>query len=113
MKLIGAGLPRTGTLSQKVGLEVVGHGPCYHMVELLARPEHVTYWEAAERGEVVDWDAHFMGYQSGVDFPVFRHYQALAKHYPDAKVVLSVRDPERWYDSALNTIYRASPAPLQ
>lgn len=113
LQVIGAGHGRTGTLSLKAALEELGFGPCYHMVELLAHPEHVTYWEAAERGEAVAWDALFAGYQSGVDFPVFRHYGALAEHYPDAKVVLSVRDPERWYDSALNTIYRAGPAPRQ
>lgn len=113
LQVIGAGHGRTGTLSLKAALEELGFGPCYHMVELLAHPEQVTYWEAAERGEAVDWDALFKGYRAGVDFPVFRHYRTLAEHYPDAKVVLTVRDPERWYESALNTIYRAGPAPLQ
>ncbi len=113
LQVIGAGHGRTGTLSLKAALEELGFGPCYHMVELLAHPEQVTYWEAAERGEAVAWDALFPGYQSGVDFPVFRHYAALAERYPDAKVVLTVRDPERWYESALNTIYRAGPPPLQ
>lgn len=32
MKLIGAGLRRAGTLSQKVALEMLGLGPCYRMV---------------------------------------------------------------------------------
>lgn len=113
LAVIGAGHGRTGTLSLKAALEELGFGPCYHVVELLAHPEQVSYWEAAERGEAVDWDTLFEGYKAGVDFPVFRHYGALAQHYSDAKVVLSVRDPERCYESALNTIYRAGPAPLQ
>ena len=36
MQVIGAGLPRTGTLSQKIALEMLGFGPCYHMVNVLA-----------------------------------------------------------------------------
>ncbi len=36
MKVIGAGLPRTGTLTQKVALEMLGLGPCYHWVDVLA-----------------------------------------------------------------------------
>lgn len=113
LKVIGAGHGRTGTLSLKAALEELGLGPCYHMIELLANPERVTFWEAVERGEAVSWDDLFEGYAAGIDFPVFRHYQTLAEYYPDAKVILSVRDPERWYESALNTIYRAGPPPLQ
>ncbi len=113
LEVIGAGHGRTGTLSLKAALEELGFGPCYHMVELLAHPEKVTYWEAAERDESVDWDALFEGYAAGVDFPVFRHYRTLAQNYPDAKVILTVRDPEKWYESALSTIYRAGPLPLQ
>lgn len=113
LEVIGAGHGRTGTLSLKAALEELGFGRCYHMVELLAQPQEVSYWEAAEKGESVDWDALFEGYRSGVDFQVFRHYGALAQHYPDAKVILTVRDPEKWYESALSTIYRAGPPPLQ
>ncbi len=113
LEVIGAGHGRTGTLSLKAALEELGFGPCYHMVELLVQLETVSYWEAAERGEPVDRDALFEGYGAGVDFPVFRHYGTLAQHYPDAKVILTVRDPEKWYQSALSTIYRAGPPPLQ
>ena len=113
LKVIGAGQGRTGTLSLKAALEELGFGPCYHMIELLAHPERISYWEAAERDEAVPWDELFEGYTAGLDFPVFRYYDTLAKRYPDAKVILTVRDPERWYESALNTIYRAGPPPLQ
>lgn len=113
LQVIGAGFGRTGTLSLKAALEALGFGPCYHMVELLAHPERVGHWEAAERGEPVDWDRLFEGYRAGVDFPVYRQYRALAERYPDAKVVLTVRDPEAWYRSVLATTYSASPPPLQ
>ena len=107
LKVIGAGFGRTGTLSLKAALERLGFGPCYHMVELLQHPEHVSYWEAAERGEKVAWDELFRGYQAAVDFPAYRQWEVLLNAYPDAKVVLSTRDPEAWWASANATIYRA------
>src|SRR4051794_12747379 len=62
LQVIGAGLGRTGTLSLKVALEQLGFDKCYHMVEVLAHPEHVRVWDAAARGEPVDWEALFRGY---------------------------------------------------
>jgi hypothetical protein len=80
------------------------------MIELLGHPEQVHFWEAASRGEAVDWDALFSGYQSIVDYPGCRYYRTLMEHYPDAKVILTVRDPERWYESARETIYKVGRA---
>lgn len=105
LKVIGAGLGRTGTLSLKAALEDLGFFRCYHMVEVLAHPEHVRVWDAAARGEPVDWEALLRGYQATVDWPACNFYAEFARLYPDAKVILTVRDPERWYDSALHTIY--------
>ncbi|MDX1523026.1 MAG: sulfotransferase [Anaerolineae bacterium] len=109
LKVIGAGFGRTGTVSIKAALEELGFGKCYHMVELLQQPEQVVYWEAASRGEAVDWDTLFAGYQASIDFPSYRYYREQLEHFPEAKVLLSVRDSEKWYESALNTIYRAEP----
>lgn len=83
------------------------------MVELLAQPERVVHWEAAEAGREVDWDALFEGYRAAVDFPTYRQYRALAARYPEAKVILTVRDPVAWHQSALSTTYSASPPPLR
>jgi sulfotransferase family protein len=105
IKVIGAGLGRTGTLSLKMALEELGFVKCYHMTEVLANLEHVRAWDAAARGETIDWEALFQGYQATVDWPGCTFYEELMRRYPEAKVVLSVRDPERWYDSALKTIY--------
>ena len=105
LKVIGAGLGRTGTLSLKVALEELGFAKCYHMTEVLAHPDHVRVWDAAGRGEPVDWEALFRGYQATVDWPGCNFYQEYLRLYPDAKVVLTVRDPGRWYDSARQTIY--------
>ena len=107
LEIIGAGLGRTGTLSLKVALEQLGLGPCYHMTEVFAHPEHVPVWEAAGRGEPVDWDGLFRGYRATVDWPGCNFYRELMGRYPDAKVVLTVRDPVRWYESARRTIYAA------
>lgn len=113
IKVIGAGFGRTGTLSLKVALEELGFGKCYHMLELLQHPDQVTFWENASQGEPIDWDALFEGYQATVDFPSYRYYRQLMQHYPDAKVLLSIRDPDSWYESTLNTIYRAGPSTSQ
>ena len=100
IKVIGAGLGRTGTLSLKMALEELGFVKCYHMIELLGNMDQVRTWDRAARGEPIDWDALFEGYQATVDWPGCTFYAELMRRYPEAKVVLSVRDPGRWYDSA-------------
>jgi hypothetical protein len=104
MKVIGAGLPRTGTLSQKVALEMLGFGPCYHMVNILTDLPLSEQWEGA-MDEPADWDAIFGEHQSTVDWPGSFFYRELADAYPDAKVVLSVRDPDFWEKSMRATIW--------
>ena len=105
LKVIGAGFGRTGTMSMKAALEQLGLGPCYHMVECLPRgPEHWRKWVDAASGNP-DWDSIFDGFSSSVDFPACSSYRALADYYPDAKVVLTVRDPERWFESTQETIF--------
>jgi hypothetical protein len=104
-QVIGAGFGRTGTRSLKVALEQLGFGPCYHMVECLPQgSEHYRLWEDALAGRP-DWDRIFAGFKSTVDFPACTSYAALADHYPEAKVVLSVRDPEKWFESTQQTIF--------
>ena len=104
MKVIGAGLPRTGTLSQKVALEMLGFGPCYHMVNVLTDLPLAEKWEAAMDGDA-DWDEIFGEHESTVDWPGAFFYRELADAYPDAKIVLSTRDPEAWEKSMRETIW--------
>lgn len=104
MRLIGAGLPRTGTLSQKVALEILGLGPCYHMVNVLADLEQAPLWDRALNGENV-WDEILGGYESTVDWPGGLFYKELMDYYPDAKVLLSTRDPRRWAESMRDTVW--------
>lgn len=110
IRIIGAGFGRTGTASLKMALEQLGFDKCYHMFEVMAHPEHVAQWQALHRGEEIDWDALFDGYQASVDWPSCNFWQEQMVHYPAAKVILSVRDPERWYASVMNTIYPSSVA---
>jgi sulfotransferase family protein len=105
IEVIGAGFGRTGTMSLKVALEELGFGPCYHMIELFGHPEHVELWEAASQGKPVDWEELFSGYRATTDWPACSFYEELTERYPDAKVILTVRDPDRWYESTYNTIY--------
>ena len=108
IKVIGAGFGRTGTASLKGALEELGFGKCYHMQEVFAHPQHVPVWQAAADGQKVDWDALFEGFEATVDWPGCTFYKELMEHYPDAKVLLSVRDPDAWYKSASETIYQMS-----
>ena len=114
LKVIGAGLGRTGTLSLHAALERLGFAPCEHMTNCFAHPERFALWlEAARRkraGEPIDWRPLFAGYRATVDWPGAYFWRELVAAHPGAKVILTVRDPERWYDSAHATIYAATHA---
>lgn len=112
MKIIGAGFGRTGTVSLQQAFDHLGY-PCYHMQEVMKayRRGHVQQWVAALDGEDVDWDALFAGYEACVDFPACIFYRQLMAAFPDAVVVLSVRDPEAWwrsYSRLLELVAKAS-----
>jgi hypothetical protein len=108
MRVIGAGFGRTGTASLRAALEELGLGPCYHMTEVFRNPHHIELWEEAYEGRLGSWGEILGGYRSAVDWPVAAFWQELAREYPEAKVVLTVRDPEEWYESTRRTIYRIS-----
>lgn len=108
LKVIGAGFGRTGTTSLKEALEALGFDKCYHMGEVFENDGHAKFWYEASIGQPVNWDELFAGYQATLDWPACTFYKELMVQYPDAKVLLTVRDPERWYDSVFNTIHRMS-----
>ncbi|MGB8711334.1 MAG: sulfotransferase family protein, partial [Methyloceanibacter sp.] len=105
LKVIGAGFGRTGTLSLKLALEELGLGPCYHMIEVNAHREHDALWLALARSEASDWRPMLQGYASTVDWPTTYNWKELAAANPQAKIILTVRDPEAWYASAAATIF--------
>jgi hypothetical protein len=110
IKVIGAGYGRNGTLSLKNALEKLGFDRCYHMLELNQDKEEDLAWMALARGEPVDFDKLFEGYQASVDWPSCNFWREQLAWYPEAKVILSERDPQRWYESIMNTIYPSSVA---
>ena len=115
LRVVGAGLPRTGTTSLKEALTTLLGGPCYHMFELFGHPEHLPAWQAATDGEPADWDAVFAGYRAAVDWPTSAFWPELSAHHPDALVLLSTRaSPDVWWRSASSTVFpamRSSPGP--
>jgi len=111
MQVIGAGLGGTGTLQAKASLELLGFEPCYHVAEVRTHPEQSALWQAAAAGGEPDWDAIFGGYESCVDFPACAVYEELMEAYPEAKVLLTVRDPERAYDRVRETIFELTTDP--
>ncbi|HUE99656.1 MAG TPA: sulfotransferase [Anaerolineales bacterium] len=108
LKVIGAGFGRTGTRSLKTALEELGFDKCYHMEEVMKNPSHLKHWAEIMEGRKADWETLFRGYQSATDWPVAAYYRDLMAVYPDAKVILTVRDPENWHTSIINTLYQAS-----
>jgi hypothetical protein len=107
LQVIGAGLGRTGTFTLKMALEQLGFSPCHHMVEVFGNPEQREFWLRAAEGQKVDWEKEiFSKYRASVDWPSCHFYKELAAYYPQAKVLLSWRDPERWFESMDATILR-------
>jgi sulfotransferase family protein len=104
LKVVGAGVGRTGTHSLKLALEQLLDAPCHHMLEILGDPGQAPAWIDAVEGKRVDWSAMLAPYRAIVDWPGASFWPELSDAYPDALVLLSVRDPEDWYRSASNTI---------
>jgi hypothetical protein len=113
LKVVGAGVGRTGTHSLKIALEQLLTGRCHHMIEIIAEPAQATGWTEAIEGREVDWDVVLDGYVAQVDWPGASFWREISAANPDALVLLSMRDPESWYRSASNTIFQpiASPPP--
>ena len=105
--VVGAGVGRTGTHSLKVALEQLLGGPCHHMIEIIGDLDQVPAWVDAIEGRPVDWPVMLQRYRAIVDWPGASFWPELSKAFPDALVLLSVRDPESWYRSASNTIFLA------
>ena len=106
LRVIGAGLGRTGTMSLKIALEQLGFSPCHHMMEVFQHPEQRAFWLKAAQREKFDWEELFGQYKASVDWPSCHFYKELSERYPDAKVILTERDPEKWFDSFSNTILK-------
>ena len=104
LRVISLGVGRTGTFSMKLALEELGFGPCHHMEEVDARSaQQVAFWAAAARGQV-DMRVAYAGFNAAVDWPTAAFCHELYAAFPNAKFILTVRDPEKWYKSFSETI---------
>jgi hypothetical protein len=105
MEVIGVGFGRTGTASLKVALERLGYDPCDHMFDVTDNPDRTRTWQRIADGQPADWEDVYRGYRATVDWPGAAYWRELVDAFPEAKVVLTVRDPDRWFESAFKTIF--------
>ncbi|KAJ3166935.1 hypothetical protein HDU88_003024 [Geranomyces variabilis] len=110
LQIIGAGFGRTGTKSTQLALEELGFHT-YHMTEVFAHKDHMKTWEAASRGEKVDWETFLADYTATVDWPGCDHWRQMLERYPKAKVLLNVRDADKWYESVKDSIFKITTLP--
>jgi hypothetical protein len=114
VKVIGAGWGRTGTLSLKAALEILGYDPTYHMFEVINRG-HCDFWIKVADNQPYDFDDAFIcengkvKYTATCDFPSSKYWKEQLERYPSAKVILTIRDPEKWYKSGVDTIFKSTP----
>lgn len=116
LQVIGVGMWRTATYSLKLALEELIGEPCLHMSELMptrknpARSKLTKDWLKVVKGEAaLNWPMLFQGYGSTTDWPALMYWQDIVDFYPDAKVLLSTRDPESWWQSISQTALQVIP----
>ena len=100
LKVIGSGFGRTGTLSLKAALEILGFGPCYHMEEVIKRPFHTKLWQQIGRGKAVPWEQIFHNF----DLPnplliryIQSYHKAVKAHLGDCGTLVA-----RWIGNIVN-----------
>lgn len=99
IKVIGAGLGRTGTKSLAAALDILGYRT-YHF----PLPEHSAAWAAYADGTGSVQEAIMMavdaGYNATCDQPMADMFAEQMGMFPNAKVILTIRDsPEKWASS--------------
>jgi hypothetical protein len=99
MKVIAAGFSRTGTMSLQVALQKLGYRT-YHMFEALANFEngHMKMWNNYMEGKKnMDWQRLFADYDASTDLPACIYWREMLNAFPDSKVVLTVREADKWW----------------
>ncbi len=110
LKVIGAGMGRTGTTSLKMALEVLLRGPCFHFLEYQSHSELMAPWLSLIRAmplrsdpdefedvPISQWEKVMPGYVACVDEPASYYWKQLSDVFPEALVILSVRDTDSWW----------------
>ncbi|MCG6901075.1 MAG: sulfotransferase family protein [Rhodobacter sp.] len=106
LRVIGTGFGRTGTDSMREALNILGVGPCHHMRELVANPDHKQVWRDFNVSGDADWDKLLGGYGSCVDWPSAHYWPRLMSDFPNARMLLTWRSAESWWTSFEKTILR-------
>ncbi|GJJ15985.1 hypothetical protein Clacol_010264 [Clathrus columnatus] len=110
-KVICLGLGRTGTTSLMEALNILELGPCYHMIRIFQNHnvEEVNTWINVSQGSTTLDDIRTLlkDYNSIMDYPSAIYYEQLYQIYPDAKFILTTRDPVKWETSIKSTILQA------
>ena len=106
LRVVGAGLGRTGTASLQLALQQLLDGRCYHMAETFGRPDDIPVWHRAVLGTSPDWSSFLAEFVATVDWPACTFWHELADTNPDALVLLSTRSSaDAWWKSAHDTIF--------
>jgi hypothetical protein len=105
LRVVGAGLPRTGTQSLSAALVHLLGGRLYHMSVIPGHPFNLgAGWDRALAGEIPDWNKIFAGYIASLDWPASAFWRELSAANPDALVILSVcESAEAWWQSINET----------
>jgi hypothetical protein len=107
IQIIGAGLPRTGTMSLKYAIEQLLGGSCYHMHELYRKPEQVGLWNEVLEGETELLTTILGDCCAALDWPVSAVWKGAIELFPDAKVLLSRRASSAdWWESIDQTVWQ-------
>ncbi|KAI5868337.1 hypothetical protein GGS23DRAFT_23002 [Durotheca rogersii] len=111
-KLIVLSAPRTGTHGLYLALKKLGFKP-YHMVEVMRTgPSAVRILNEGLDAEIfhrskpygrAEFDKWFANYDIIIEMPFFMIH-SVVQAYPDAKFLLTERDPDKWAKSFVNTI---------
>lgn len=89
-------------------LHILGHNHVHHAYELYVYPSQSREWLAAWNGKVEnskpaftrqDWDRLLARYTAVTDMPSACFARELIQFYPDAKVILVVREEQAWLKS--------------
>ncbi|KAJ5965798.1 hypothetical protein N7481_012512 [Penicillium waksmanii] len=114
MKVLALGVGRTGTASLRKALEQLGYAKCYHMLcASVENPPDCLMWHDAlnakykGKGEFgrKEWDQLLGDCQAVCDWPACAFAKELIEAYPDAKVILNIRDIDQWHTSVTKTVY--------
>ena len=113
MKIIGAGFCRTGTMSTRQALVDLGFDPCFHMADVHRNRLAYLFIHFLEgnRKPLLEYLAK-NPVQAAVDFPMSAIVDQMLEYYPDAKILLNIRDSSTaWVKSYRESVYLVSTLP--